>query len=729
MGERSSRIGARRASVLLPLPLAEPYDYLVPDGMEVAAGDWVEVPLGPRRLVGVVRGEGGGAVADGLLKPILRRFDAPPAPEATLRFVDWVAAYTLSPPGAVLRMVHGSAEALEPPRPTPAYRRAAALPPDLRLTDARRRVLDLLDPDGPPRTPSDLAAEAGCGAAVVRGLADAGALEPVMLRPALGLVPDWRLPGPVLTGAQADAAEALRAAVREGGYSATLLDGVTGSGKTEVYFEAVAAALALGRQVLVLLPEIALAGQWLERFSERFGARPAEWHSEVSGTQRRAAWRSVAQGGARLVVGARSALFLPYADLGLIVVDEEHEPAFKQEDGVVYHARDMAVARAHIGRIPIVLVSATPSLETVANAEAGRYRRLHLPDRHGAAGMPEVRLVDLRADRPPRGRWLAPSLVQATAETLAAGEQAMLFLNRRGYAPLTLCRACGYRLRCPNCSAWMVEHRRTRRMHCHHCDHQTAVPDACPACGAEGSLVACGPGVERVYEEVRELFPDARAAIMASDTLDGPRALRELLARVRAREVDVLVGTQVMAKGHHFPMLTLVGVVDADLGLAGGDLRGAERTFQMLHQVSGRAGRAERPGRVLVQTHMPEHPVMRALASGDRDAFLAREAEERRAAGMPPYGRLAALIVSGEDEGRVEAAARALALAAPRDGVEVLGPARAPLALLRGRHRRRLLLKAPRGVAVQPLLADWLARADVPGTVRVQVDVDPYSFM
>jgi primosomal protein N' (replication factor Y) (superfamily II helicase) len=731
MGEGSYSASGSRASVLLPLPLAGAYDYRVPDGMALELGAYVEVPLGPRRLVGVVWGAGGADLAEGRLKAIVRRFDTPPMPDVVRRFVDWVAAYTLAPVGAVLRMVLGSAEALEPPRPTVAYRRSdAPLPPGLKLTDARRRVLAELD-DGPPLAASDLAARAACGPAVVRGLAEAGVLETVLLQPVLpGAAPDWRRPGPDLSIDQATAAQALRDGIRAGGFSATVLDGVTGSGKTEVYFEAIAAALEQGRQVLVLLPEIALAGQWLNRFMVRFGARPAEWHSDVHGTTRRLTWRAVATGQARIVVGARSALFLPYADLGLIVVDEEHEPAFKQEDGVVYHARDMAVARAHLGKIPVVLVSATPSLETVVNAQAGRYRRLHLVDRHGGARLPTVELLDLRTDRPPRGQWLAPTLVTAIGEALKAGEQAMLFLNRRGYAPLTLCRACGFRLQCPNCTAWLVEHRHTRRLHCHHCDFQTAVPDACPGCAAEGSLVPCGPGVERVFEEVRMLFPDARTAIMASDTLHGPRAIRDLLEKVHAREIDILVGTQVMAKGHHFPLLTLVGVVDADLGLAGGDLRAAERTYQLLHQVAGRAGRAERPGRVLLQTYMPEHPVMRALAQGGRDDFLGREAEERMAAGMPPFGRLAALIVSGEDEGQVEAAARALGRAAPRsDDVQVLGPAKAPLALLRGRHRRRLLLKARRSVPVQSLVADWLGRVPIPGTVRVQVDIDPYSFL
>jgi primosomal protein N' (replication factor Y) len=761
---RSSSGPARRVGVLLPLPLPEPYDYRVPDGLPLGPGDYVEVPFGPRRVVGVVWGEGmavpaapgpeenaegeagegrdgagGGAgagsgprpVEDARLRPVSRRFDAPPMPEVHRRFLDWVAAYTMAPRGAVLRMAIGSAAALEAPRPVVAYRLAeGGVPPDLRPTPARRRVLELLA-DGPPRPAAEIAAEAGCGAAVVRGLADAGALEPVLLRPDPARpAPDWRIPGPALSEDQRAAADDLAAKARAGGYSATLLDGVTGSGKTEVYFEAMAAAMEAGRQVLVLLPEIALSAQWLSRFERRFGAPPHVWHSELGVAERRRTWREIASGEARIVVGARSALFLPYADLGLIVVDEEHEGAFKQEDGVVYHARDMAVARAHLGRIPVALVSATPSLETVVNCDTGRYARLHLPSRHGAAVLPAIELVDLRRDRPERNRFIAPSVKEALARTLAAGEQAMLFLNRRGYAPLTLCRACGHRLQCPNCTAWLVEHRLTGRLQCHHCDYGARIPEACPACNAEGSLAACGPGVERIAEEAALLFPEARVGLMTSDTLVGPRAVEEMVRRVAGHELDLLIGTQVMAKGHHFPMLTLVGVVDADLGLQGGDLRAAERTFQLLSQVAGRAGRGERPGTVFLQTCSPDNPVMLALRDYDRDAFLEREAQERLEAGMPPFGRLAALVVSGEDMAQVDAVARRLGRAAPRgDSVQVLGPAPAPFALLRGRHRRRLLLKAPRGVQVQSLVADWLARVPVPGTVRVQVDIDPYSFL
>ncbi|MBP2231317.1 primosomal protein N' (replication factor Y) [Azospirillum agricola] len=725
-----------RVAVLLPLPLREPYDYRVPDGMTLNPGDIVEVPLGPRRVVGVVWGPGSGQVESGRLKPVVRRFDVPAMTGVARRFVEWVAAYTMTLPGFVLRMAMSVPSALEPPRPMLAYTRkpGAEPPPGFKMTDPRKRVLALLDDTlagGPPRTPSELAEEAGCGVTVVRGLAEAGLLEPVMLNPTtIGRQPDWLRPGPALSATQQAAADDLRTRVEAGGYSTVLLDGVTGSGKTEVYYEAIAAALKQGKQALVLLPEIALSAQWLDRFARRFGAPPAEWHSELTGAQRRDTWRAVAKGEVPVVVGARSALFLPYPDLGVIVVDEEHDSAYKQEEGAIYHARDMAVARAHLGGLPIVLVSATPSLETKVNADSRRYARIELPGRHGGAVLPDIELVDLRRDRPPARHWLAPSLTRALTETLAGGEQAMLFLNRRGYAPLTLCRACGHRMQCPNCTAWLVEHRLARKLQCHHCGLSQPLPHACPECGEEGSMAACGPGVERIAEEVAELFPEARAAIMASDTLFGPRAIQEMVRKVGDHELDIIIGTQVMAKGHHFPMLTLVGVVDADLGLNGGDLRAAERTYQLLHQVAGRAGRGERPGRVMLQTFMPEHPVMQALAAGDRDGFYQLEAEMRLEAGMPPFGRLAALIVSGEDPTLVERVAMALGRAAPRsETVHVLGPAPAPLALLRGRHRRRLLLKAPRSTPVQPLIAEWLERVEIPPAVRVQIDVDPYSFL
>ncbi|MDE2229939.1 MAG: primosomal protein N' [Alphaproteobacteria bacterium] len=738
MPERPANVEPARAdrvSVLLPLPLAGAYDYRVTDDMRIATGDFVRVPLGRRRLAGVVWGPACADLTEAKLKPIAEVFAVPPLRDELRRFVDWVANYTLTAPGAVLKMTMSVADALEPRRAVTGYAiadagRRALVAADSGLTPPRRRVLALVG-EGGAATASDLAQRAACGAGVIKAMAATGLLTPVSLPAALPPpVPDWRLSGPPLSSAQEIAAAELIRKVRQGGFGVTLLDGVTGSGKTEVYFAAIAAALERGRQVLVLLPEIALSTQLLKRFADRFGAPPALWHSDLGHAQRRATWRYVADGQARVVVGARSALFLPFRDLGLIVVDEEHDASFKQEDGVIYHARDMAVVRASLARLPIVLVSATPSLETTINVQSGRYARLHLPARHGMARLPEIRVVDMRKQKPERQRFLSPPLVQAMGDTLAAGEQAMLFLNRRGYAPLTLCRECGHRLQCPNCTAWLVEHRRVGGLQCHHCGFTTPMPPTCPNCGAAGSFAACGPGVERLAEETTQRFPQARIALMASDTLVGPHAMAELLERVERHEIDVLIGTQVMAKGHHFPMLTLVGVVDADLGLSGGDLRAAERTFQLLHQVAGRAGRAERPGVALLQTYMPEHSVMRALASDDRDGFLAAEATSRREGNWPPFGRLAALIVSASDADAADRAARAFARQAPHiEGFEILGPAPAPLAMLRGRYRRRFLVKARRYAPLQAMLRGWLAAAKLPASVRVQVDIDPYSFI
>ncbi len=724
----AEKLGAR-VSVLLPLPLEGPYDYRAKAVGPLAPGDFVAVPLGNRELLGVVWGPALGDVARAKLRDVVTRLEAPPMPATLRRFIDWVADYTLSPPGSVLRMAMSAPAALEPPRPVRAYAPAAPAP-ELRLTTARRRVLAVLG-DGPPREARELAREAAVGTGVIRGLVQAGALTEVDLPPPPAFArPDWRRRGPKLSPDQGRAAKDLRERVRRGRFAVTLLDGVTGAGKTEVYFEAVTATLAEGRQALVLLPEIALTPQWLARFAARFGAAPAVWHSDLSQTQRRTTWRAVAAGEVRVLVGARSALFLPFAELGLIVVDEEHEAAYKQQDGVAYHARDMAVVRASLGEHPVILVSATPSLETVVNVERGKYAAAHLPARHGGATLPEVALVDLRAQPPPRGRFLSPPLCAAVTATLAAGEQALLFLNRRGYAPLTLCRTCGHRLHCPNCTAWLVEHRFRQQLMCHHCGYAAPSPAKCPDCGAEASLVACGPGVERIAEEVEALFPDAGIGIMTSDTVRGPEAVAELLRAVDEREIDILIGTQMIAKGHHFPLLTLVGVVDADLGLAGGDLRAAERTYQLLHQVGGRAGRAQRPGRVLVQTYAPEHRVMRALESGERDRFLELEAEARRSGGWPPFGRLAAIVVSGRDGAAVERVARELGRRAPRGRtILTLGPAPAPLAVLRGRHRFRLLVKAGLGAPLQARIDDWLDRVDAPSSVRIHVDIDPYGFL
>jgi len=726
----------RTVRVGLPsnLPFAGPLTYAVPEGLALAPGDWVEVPLGKRAMVGVVWHDPPEDAADepvdpAKLKPVATRLEAPRMRAPLRRVVDWVAAYTLSPHGAVLRMAVHMPAIRQQDAPRVTYKAAPAPYPDgVRITAARSRVLEAAA--GEPLAAAALAEATGASAAVIRAMADAGLLQRVRLAPAVPPAPDSQRPGPSLSEEQQAAADRLAAAVQAHCFQVDVLDGVTGSGKTEVYFEAIAAALNAGGQVLVLLPEIALTAQWLDRFRDRFGAYPTAWHSEVSPPNRRRTWRWVASGDARIVVGARSALFLPFRDLRLIVVDEEHDQAFKQEDGVRYHARDIAVVRARAEGVPICLASATPSLETVANIDRGRYQRLALPLRHGGASLPSVEICDLVQTPPPRGAWIAPPLVEAVTQAVDEGEQALLFLNRRGYAPLTLCRTCGHRFACPSCSAWLVEHRYTGRLQCHHCGHQERVPDACPTCNATESLAACGPGVERIAEEVAERWPEARVAVMSSDLLHGPAAVRELIDAIGRHEVDLIVGTQLIAKGHHFPMLTVVGVVDADLGLAGGDLRAAERTFQLLTQVAGRAGRAERAGRVILQTAEPEQPVLKALVAGDRDAFYAAEKRARQDAGMPPYGRLAAVIVSANDLAAAMAFAQQLAASAPHTAdIRVLGPAPAPLALIRGRHRVRLLLHAGRGVNVPAVLRAWLAGAKPSGSVRMAVDVDPYAFL
>ena len=718
-----------RARVVTLNAALGPLDYRVPEGMKVEPGHVVVAPLGPRQLVGVVweaerlKTE---EVGDNRLRPLAGLVDVPPIPEPLRRLAEWTADYYLSPLASVLRMVLPSSSALAGPRQMIEYR-PTGLVPD-RLTPQREQALSRIE--GRQGTIRELAAHAEVSDAVMRGLVNARAVERVEVDGDLPFPdPDPEFAPPALNSEQRAAAGSLASAIGKG-FDPVLLDGVTGSGKTEVYFEAVAEALRQDRQVLVLLPEIALTEPFLTRFAARFGCEPVAWHSDLRSSERRRAWRAIASGRARVAVGARSALFLPYAKLGLIVVDEAHEPSFKQEEGVQYHARDVAVMRGHFEEIPVVLASATPAIETRHMVEIGRYREVQLTERHGRAEMPAIRALDLTQDPPPRGRWLAPTLVAELGANLEAGEQSLLFLNRRGFAPLTLCRTCGHRFQCPNCTAWMVEHRLMHRLACHHCGHVMPPPRLCPECGDEDSLVACGPGVERIADEVAQLFPEARTAVVTSDTIWSPARAAEFVRAMEEGEIDIVVGTQLVTKGYHFPNLTLVGVVDADLGLQGGDLRAAERSFQQIQQVAGRAGRGDKPGRVLVQTHDPEAPVIAALISGDVAGFYGAETEARREAAMPPFGRLAAIIISSEDKTEAEAVARRIGNSAPRvEEMAVFGPAPAPLAMLRGRHRQRLLVHAARKLDVQDVIREWLGALEWPAKVRVAVDVDPYSFL
>ena len=723
-----------RARILTLNAALGPLDYAVPDGMRADHGAVVKIPLGPRTIVGVVWEADllpSEPVPDAKLRPLHAILPVPPLREPLRRLVEWTADYYCAPLAPVLRMVLASGGALTGPAIVTEYRLTGEEPP--RMTPQRERALDALQ--GEQGTIRDLSAVSGVSEGVLRGLLNAGTLEGVQVdsdRPYPRAQPDHDVP--VLTGDQAEAADIIGTAVRERTFAPILLDGVTGSGKTETYFEPMADALRMGRQVLVLLPEIALTEAFLKRFEDRFGVPPVLWHSSLKSTERRRAWRAIArapgEGGAQVVVGARSALFLPYADLGLIVVDEAHEVSFKQDDGVRYNARDVAVMRARFEHIPIVLASATPALESLHMAEQGIYRRIVLDNRYGGATMPSIATIDLTQEKPGSGQWLAGTLVDRMADRLAKGEQSLLFLNRRGYAPLTLCRNCGYRFQCPNCSAWLVEHRLSRRLACHHCGFETRPPERCPDCGEPDCLVACGPGVERIADEVANRLPDARVALVTSDTLSSPGKATAFVEAAQGGAIDVIVGTQLVTKGFHFPNLTLVGVVDADLGLEGGDLRAAERTYQQIAQVAGRAGRGEKPGEVFIQTRHPTASVIEALAAGDRDAFYATETDMRRHANAPPFGRWAAIIVSSEDEVEARDAARAIGGTQPKHpDIAILGPAPAPLALLRNRYRYRLLINAKRSAALQEVIRDWLGALDLPRSVRVGVDIDPYSFV
>ncbi|MGB8818990.1 MAG: primosomal protein N' [Rhizobiaceae bacterium] len=715
--------------VLVPMPAERAYSYALPPGRTAEPGSIVQVPLGPREVYGVVWDGDAGAVDPKKLKSVTALFDCPPLNHDMRRFIEWVADYTLSPPGLVARMALRAPAAFDPEPAIEALVFTGHRPE--RMTSARSRVLELAG-DGMAWTRTGLAHAAGVSATVIDGLHEQGVFERTEL-PAQPIVP---LPDPdygtqTLSEEQKAAANTVRATVAEENFSVTLIDGITGSGKTEVYFEAIAQTLRQGKQVLILLPEIALTHAFLERFADRFGAMPAEWHSDLAPKAREKVWRQVAEGRVRVVAGARSALFLPFADLGLIVVDEEHDPAFKQEDRVFYNARDMAVVRGRISGFPVILSSATPSIESRVNAAQGRYRQVDLPTRFADASLPALQAVDMRRHPPQRGGFLSPVLLAEMRKTLARGEQSLLFLNRRGYAPLTLCRVCGHRFQCPDCSSWLVEHRFRGKLVCHHCGHDEKRPDACPECGTFDHLVACGPGIERIAEEAAGHFPDARILVLSSDLLGGVKRLRLELEAIAKGDADIVIGTQLVAKGHNFPGMTLVGVVDADLGLANGDPRAAERTFQLLSQVTGRAGRTGKASTGLIQTYQPEHPVMQAIVSGDVEAFYERETRERERSGLPPFGRLAGIIVSANTRQEAEAHARGLRLAAPRmEGVDVLGPAEAPLALIRGRHRFRLVVRAPRKADIQAFIRQMLAAGPkVRGNVMVQVDIDPQSFL
>ena len=722
-------LNQKTVSVLLPIPADRAYTYAVGADMQLAPGDIVQVPLGPRKVFGVVWDTPCDDVDPAKLKQVIEKCDCPPLRATMRRFVEWVANYTISKPGMVLRMVLRSPAAYSPP-PMETGLRFSGNEPE-RITAARSKVLELVR-EGFMWTKSGLAHAAGVSASVVEGMVKQGVFDKIEFPPPPVVTkPDPDFAKPDLSDKQQQAASALVENLESEKFPVSLLDGVTGSGKTEIYFEAMAKVFEQNKQVLVLLPEIALTSGFLERFEKRFGSKPAQWHSDITPKTREKIWRQVATGEVRIVVGARSALYLPFCELGLIIVDEEHEAAFKQEDRVYYNARDMAVVRGSIAKAQVILSSATPSIESRVNANHGRYQYIRLEERYKQAALPDLRTVDMRKDPPARGKFLSPVLLNEISQAMDRGEQALLFLNRRGYAPLTLCRACGHRFQCNDCSAWLVEHRFRKQLVCHHCGHNEHVPEACPSCGTLDHLIPCGPGVERLGEEVLELFGEKRIMVLSSDMAGGAKRMRMELDAIAKGEADIIIGTQLVAKGHNFPLMTCVGVVDADLGLSNGDPRAAERTFQLLSQVTGRAGRSGLDSVGLIQTFQPDHPVLKAIISGEREQFYKTEIKARQTAGLPPFARLASMVISSIDKRKAETYASAVRQSCHVDaGILVLGPAEAPIARVRNRFRFRLLFRADKASDLHEYIRTVLSKAPkARGDLRLQVDIDPQSFL
>ena len=717
-------------SVLTTQPIDRFLDYKAPkEGVNL--GSYVEVPLGPRKVIGVVWCAGKGDYDQNKIRTISNRLDVPEMRPEMMEFLSRAGRYTLTPLNGMLKLATRAPGLTDPPSMKIVYAKGDR---DVdRMTPARERVLKILkDTADMQFTGKELKEAANVTISVIKGLVSQGAvteLESPRDIPYAELDPC--LPSKKLTSAQKDAGDRLRKNIRMNTYNTTLLRGITGSGKTEVYLEAVAECLLLGKQALILIPEIALTVEFLDRLKKRFGQKPAQWHSGVTMTEKRRCWRMVAEAKAQVVVGARSSLYLPFKNLGLIVVDEEHDTSYKQEDGVLYSARDMAVMRASIEQGSVILASATPSLETWVNADTGKYNRVDLTERFGDARIPEIFTIDMRDQPMERNSWISPQLKDEVELRLERSEQSLLFLNRRGYAPITVCRKCGDQLGCEQCDARMVEHRFHGHLMCHQCGETKEMPNTCPSCGEVDCLTAVGPGVERLAEEAQVKFPNAKISVLSSDMLISAQALKERIKGIASGDADIIIGTQLVAKGHNFPLLTLVGVIDSDLALMGGDLRAAERTFQLMRQVAGRAGRADKKGIAFLQTHQPEHPVVKAILKGDEEEFWQSEAQQRRLAGMPPFGRLAGIILKGQNLNNVFNVANHMVKNAQTLDIinaQVFGPAPAPIARVRGNHRVRILVKASKETMLQSSLMKWRNSFKIPKDIQISIDIDPQSF-
>ena len=725
--------------VLIPNVINTGYDYRLTCDADI--GSFVRCTVMKRQYIGVIIGVGDSNLDKSKIKPIIEVCNLG---RLSADDIDWIfkmSQWTLMAPGAVLRLIINVPDAFNPPVVEQLY--SYNFDTTIKMTESRQRICDAFQSnDNDSMSVNDIINIAHVGTSVVKNMIKNGVLIPVDSREKTSETYkyDYFDTGSVvLNDEQQSAANAIADAMNKNEFSVHLLDGITGSGKTQVYFDSVLRAYNNGKSVLLMMPEIALTAQFMDRFTKRFGAPPVVWHSNLTAARRRNIWRGVAKGDIRIVVGTRSALFLPWQNLGLIVVDEEHDTSYKQEDMGNYHARDMAILRGKIAKFPIVLASATPSFETLHNVALGKYIRLRLMSRFGGAQLPTIETIDMRIERPESYRpdkdstqetqgYLSPTLCDAISENLNQHKQVMLFINRRGFAPIVQCKKCGWVAECPDCSIGLNYHKHLGKLVCHMCGKMSDLPNKCPQCGNDVSMR--GAGLEKIEQEISVKFPNATVALVSSDTIISRESLERVVHKMENGEIDIIIGTQILAKGHHFPNLTLVGVIDADMGLFGTDFRAGEHTFQQLFQVAGRAGRGEFPGRVLLQTYQPEHPVITAICAGNRDEFMESDMQSRRAAKMPPFGQLIAVIVESDKEQVLQKYCKQLSNVAPNlVGGKIMGPIAAQIYQIRNWYRMRFLISGDARANLQPIVRAWLDKIKQPANVRVKIDVNPQNFM
>ena len=731
-------------SILVPIPALGDnctFDYFYNNLEELFIGQIVKVPFGAKKIIWGIISDKREEETDRPLKSIIEVSNNNPFSGNFIAFINWVSEWTMANQGSILKLVFSVPNQFEKKNIKFGWitasdigkRTIKEVHPNLKITKNRSKILNLIN-KLQPISSKDLISRSGVSKTSILALEK----EKVIFRKEIvqkGYENSFKLPWYKanmidLNPKQKTASEYLINLIAQKKFNAVLLDGVTGSGKTEVYFQAILETLKLNKQVLVLLPEIYLSIEWSKRFKDNFGLFPLLWHSSLSNKERMKTWHEVNNGKINTIIGARSALFLPYKNLGLIIIDEEHDHAYKQEDGVLYNARDMALLRAKIEKIPIILSTATPSLETWTNVKKNKFSYIKLPERVGLAKMPEVNIIDMRKVETKHNNWISTILGNKISENLNNKELSLLFLNRRGYAPLKLCGSCGHRLGCKNCQSWLVEHRKKGLLLCHQCGFSKKFDNSCNNCGDKDCLISCGPGVERLDEEVKSKFPSIKSTIISSDTIKSPKIMKAIFDKIDNRKIDLIIGTQIISKGHNFKNLTLIGIIDADMSLSGGDLRASEKAFQVLHQVSGRAGRESKKGTVIIQTHDPENQVIDALKKNSRDYFLKIESENRENANLPPFGKLVSLILSSRDERKLIEFAHSLKMNAPQyEKITILGPAPAPISLLRGNHRYRFLIKSHKNINIQKVIKNWIKKLKKPASIRLVIDIEPYSFL